>query len=46
MSISLAIDGWHLARSTDEDFDELMTWFGDEHSVNVWSVAIESILLA
>ena len=36
MSIGLTIDGWRLARSTDEDFDELMTWFDDEHSVKVW----------
>ena len=36
MTISLEIDGWCLARSTDEDFDELMTWFDNERSVNVW----------
>lgn len=36
MSIGSSIDGWRLARSTDEDFDELMTWFTDEYSVSVW----------
>jgi len=36
MSVGLEIDGWRLVRSTDADFDELMTWFDDEQSVNVW----------
>ena len=29
-------DGWQLRESTSADIDELMTWFHDADSVNVW----------
>ena len=28
--------GWTLARAADTDFDELMTWFPDAASVDIW----------
>ena len=29
-------DGWCLERSRDSDIDELMGWFPDAHSVDIW----------
>lgn len=29
-------DGWTLAATTDAEIDELMGWFPDSHSVDIW----------
>lgn len=29
-------DGWTLRKTTDVDIDELMGWFPDAHSVDIW----------
>jgi len=29
-------DGWELVPTVDTDFDEIMTWFPDAGSVNIW----------
>ena len=36
MSDVLDADGWTLTRATATDIEVLMTWFDDEHAVNVW----------
>ncbi len=32
----LEINSWRLARATDNDINELMTWFDSKHSVDIW----------
>ncbi len=29
-------DGWTLAPATDSEFDDVMPWFPDAHSVDIW----------
>lgn len=29
-------DGWVLAPATDPEFDDVMSWFPDAHSVDIW----------
>ena len=36
MCTSLEIDGWRLERAIEEDIEELMTWFDDERSIDIW----------
>lgn len=33
---ALQDDGWTLVPATDSDFDDVMSWFPDAHSVHIW----------
>lgn len=34
---SLQDDGWTLAPAADAEFDDVMSWFPDAHSVDIWA---------
>jgi len=34
--VNVEQDGWRLERTSDSDIDELMGWFPDAHSVDIW----------